>query len=152
MIRCIRVLSIEDWSYLALLDHLLRHTFVPRIRYLGFTTRGKKGPLTTTGDLPACNSKQTLIQLLTVNKPLFLAPLPGNKGSRFVLLLPFCDFLFSFSLCFLHLLTFDHPQNQSNLVCLTLVLLDLFLLFVFVYFYLSLTLTGDGRLPLQQTR
>jgi hypothetical protein len=52
---------------MALLDHLLRHTFVPRIRYLGFTTRGKKGPLTTTGDLPTCKSKRTLIQLLTVN-------------------------------------------------------------------------------------
>jgi hypothetical protein len=52
---------------LALLDHLFRHTFVPRIRYLGFTTRGKKGPLTTTGDLSACKSKRTLIQLLTVN-------------------------------------------------------------------------------------
>jgi hypothetical protein len=47
----------------------LRHTFVPRIRYLGFTTRGKKGPLTTTGDLSACKSKRTLIQLLTVNTP-----------------------------------------------------------------------------------
>jgi hypothetical protein len=35
----------------------LRHTFVPRIRYLGFTTRGKKGPLTTTGDLSACKSR-----------------------------------------------------------------------------------------------
>jgi hypothetical protein len=35
----------------------LRHTFVPRIRYLGFTTRGKKGPLTTTGDLYACESR-----------------------------------------------------------------------------------------------
>jgi hypothetical protein len=69
MIRCIRVLSLEDWSYLALLDHLLRHTFVPRIRYLGFTIRGKKGLLTTTGDLSACKSKQTLIQLLTVNRP-----------------------------------------------------------------------------------
>jgi hypothetical protein len=30
---------------------------VPRIRYLGFTTRGKKGPLTTTGDLSACKSQ-----------------------------------------------------------------------------------------------
>jgi hypothetical protein len=35
----------------------LRRTFVPRIRYLGFTTRGKKGPLTTTGDLYACESR-----------------------------------------------------------------------------------------------
>jgi hypothetical protein len=67
MIRCIRVLSVEDWSYLALLDHLLRHTFVPRIRYLGFITRGKKGPLTTTGDLSACKSIRTLLQLWTVN-------------------------------------------------------------------------------------
>jgi hypothetical protein len=31
------------------------------------TTRGKKGPLTMTGDLYACKSKRTLIQLLTVN-------------------------------------------------------------------------------------
>jgi hypothetical protein len=72
---------------------------VPRIRYLGFTTQGKKGPLTTTGDLSACKSKRTLIQLLTVIKPLFLAPLPGNKWSRFNLLLPFV--IFSFLLVFL---------------------------------------------------
>jgi hypothetical protein len=68
MIRCIRVFSIKDRNYLALLDRLLRHTFVPRIQYLGFTTRGKKGPLTTTRDLSACKSKRTLIQLLTVTK------------------------------------------------------------------------------------
>jgi hypothetical protein len=89
IIRCIRVSSFEDWSFLALLDHLLHHTFVPRIRYLGFTTWGKKGPLTTMGDLSACKSKWTFIQLLTVNKALFLASLPGNKWSRFDLLLPF---------------------------------------------------------------
>jgi hypothetical protein len=42
--------------------------------------------------------------------------------------------IFSFLLVFfLHLLTFDHPQNQSNLVCLTLVFLDLFFIFHFVY-------------------
>jgi hypothetical protein len=128
MIRCIRVLSLEDLSCLALLDCLLRHTFVPRIRYLGFTTRRKKGPLTTTGDLSACKSTRTLIQQLTVNKPLFLAPLPGNKWSRFDLLLFFCEFQFSFKFFFFHLLNFDHPQNKSNLVCLTLVFLDLFLL------------------------
>jgi hypothetical protein len=29
---------------------------VPRSRYLGLTTRGKKGPLTTTGDLSASKS------------------------------------------------------------------------------------------------
>jgi hypothetical protein len=127
MIRWIRVFSLEDWSCLALLDHLLSHTFVPRIQYLGFTTRGKKGPLTTTGDLSACKSKRTLIQLLTVNKPLFLAPLPGSKWSRFDLLLLFFVIL-SFLLVFLHLLNFDHPQNKSNLVCLTLVFIDLFLL------------------------
>jgi hypothetical protein len=40
---------------------------VPRIRYLGFTTRGKKGPLTTMGDLSLASHKRTLIQLLTVN-------------------------------------------------------------------------------------
>jgi hypothetical protein len=86
IIRCIRVSPFEDWSFLALLDLLLHHTFVPQIRYLGFTTQGKKVPLTMTGDLSACKSKRTLIQLLTVNKPLFLAPLPGNKWSRFDLL------------------------------------------------------------------
>jgi hypothetical protein len=52
---------------------------VPRIRYLGFITRGKKGPLATMVDLYACESKRNLIHILTVNKPLFLAPLPGNK-------------------------------------------------------------------------
>jgi hypothetical protein len=40
---------------------------VPRIEYLGLPTRGKKCPLTTTGDLSACKSKRTLIQPLTVN-------------------------------------------------------------------------------------
>jgi hypothetical protein len=54
---------------LALLDHLLRHILVPRIRYLRFTTRGKKGPLITTGDMSAWKSKRSLIQLLTVNTP-----------------------------------------------------------------------------------
>jgi hypothetical protein len=55
-------------AFLALLDWILALHIVPRIRYLGFTTRGKKGPLTTTGDLSACKSKRTLIQLLTVNR------------------------------------------------------------------------------------
>jgi hypothetical protein len=79
MIRCIRVLSLEDLSYLALLDHLLHHTFVPRIRYLAFTTRGKKGPLTTTRDLSACKSKRTLIQLLTVNTGVRQRSLEASK-------------------------------------------------------------------------
>jgi hypothetical protein len=64
----------------------LRHTFVPRIRYLGFTTRGKKGPLTTTGDLSACMSKRTLIQLLTVNNlpTSRCCPLPNARVLQFV--------------------------------------------------------------------
>jgi hypothetical protein len=78
--------------------------------------------------------------------------LPGNKGSRFDFLLPFCDFQFSFSFSFLHLLNFDHPQNTSNLVCLTQVFIDLFLLSSFCILCLLLTLTGDGRLPLQETQ
>ena len=81
---------------------------VPRIQYLGFTTQGKKGPLTTTGDLSACKSKRTLIRQSTVNKPLFLAPLPGNKQSRSNLVSLSCEyFLFPvFLLTFLlHLLT-----------------------------------------------
>jgi hypothetical protein len=80
---------LEDLSFSTLIDQLLHHTFVPRIRYLGFTTRGKKGPLTMTEDLSACKSKRTLTRIYTVNKPLFLAPLPGNKWSRFDLLLLF---------------------------------------------------------------
>jgi hypothetical protein len=142
MIKCITVLSIEHWIYMALLDHLLRHTFVPRIQYLGFTTRGKNGPLTTMGDLSACKTRRTLIQLLTVNKPLFLAPLPGD-------LTFYCFFvIFSFLLVFLFASTkLWSSSNQSNLVCLTLVFLDLFLLFC-----LSLTQTGDGWLALQQTQ
>jgi hypothetical protein len=65
--------------------------------------------------------------------------------------LPFRNFQFSFCF-FLLLLNFDHPQNTSNLVCLTLVFIDLFLLSSFCMFCLLLTLTGDGRLPLLQTR
>jgi hypothetical protein len=53
---------------------------------------------------------------------------------------------------FLHLLNFDHPQNTSNLVCLTLVFVDLFLLSSFCILCLLLTLTGDGWLPLQETQ
>jgi hypothetical protein len=87
MIRCIRVLSLEDWSYLALLDHLLCHTFVPQIRYLGFTIRMKKGPLTTTGDLSACKSKRTSIQLLTVNTTTLVLTLPDIKKELVV----YCD-------------------------------------------------------------
>jgi hypothetical protein len=68
-----------------------------------------------TEDLSACKSKRTLIHILTINKSLFLTPLSGNKLSRFDLLLPFVN-ICSFVLVFLlHLLTFDHPQNQSNL-------------------------------------
>jgi hypothetical protein len=64
-------------------DHLLCRTFVPRIRYLGFTTRGKKGPLTTTGDLSACKSKRTFIQLLTVNtRRGEVAPARGGEAAR----------------------------------------------------------------------
>jgi hypothetical protein len=40
---------------------------VPRIQYLRFITRGKKGPLATMEDLSACKSKRTLIRILTVN-------------------------------------------------------------------------------------
>jgi hypothetical protein len=60
------VTCLQNIAYLALLDWFLVLHIVPRIRYLGFTTRGKKGPLITTGDLSACKSKRTLIQLLTV--------------------------------------------------------------------------------------
>jgi hypothetical protein len=45
----------------------LASRIVPRIRYLGFTTREKKGLLTTTGDLSACKSTWSLIRLYTVN-------------------------------------------------------------------------------------
>jgi hypothetical protein len=62
----------------------------------------------------------------------------------------FCVISVFFGFLFLHLLTLDHPQNQSNLVCLTLVLRFVFI-FRFCIFCLSLTLTGDGRLPHQQT-
>jgi hypothetical protein len=69
-IRCNLVL--HKIVLLALLDWILVLHIVPRIRYLGFTTRGKKGPLTTTGDLSTCKSKLTLIQLLTVNRRISL--------------------------------------------------------------------------------
>jgi hypothetical protein len=131
-------------AYLALLDWILALHIVPQIRYLGFTTRGKKGPLTTTGDLSTCKSKRTLIQLLTVNKPLFLVLLPGNKQSRSNLVSLIFQFFFWFSFASLK---FDHPQkNQSNLV-----LINPNFSF-FVWFLFLLTLTGDGWLPLQETQ
>jgi hypothetical protein len=69
-------------AYLALLDWILALHIVPRIRYLGFTTRGKKGPLTTTGDLSACKSKRTLIQLLTVNREIDGSRAGGREGRK----------------------------------------------------------------------
>jgi hypothetical protein len=50
-------------------------------------------------------------------------------GEQVIMIRSFIAFcvIFSFLLVFfLHLLNLDHPQNQSNLVCLTLVFLDLF--------------------------
>jgi hypothetical protein len=82
----------------------------------------------------------------------FSGAVAGEQVIKIRCFIAFCV-TFSFLLVFLlHLLTFDHPQNQSNLVCLTLVFLDLFYFFIFCIFCISLTLTGDGRLPLQQTR
>jgi hypothetical protein len=52
---------------------------VPWIRYLGFITRGKKGPLDTMVDLYACESKRNLIHILTVNKPLFSGAVAGEQ-------------------------------------------------------------------------
>jgi hypothetical protein len=54
----------------------LHHTFVPQIRYLGFTTRGKNGPLAMTGDLSTCKSTGTLIRLYTVNTGRDIAHVP----------------------------------------------------------------------------
>jgi hypothetical protein len=54
-------------SFFALLDWILALHIVPQIWYLGFTTRGKKGPLSTTGDLSACKSIWSLIRIYTVN-------------------------------------------------------------------------------------
>jgi amino acid transporter len=65
-----------------------------------------------TGDLSACKSKRTLIQLLTINKPLFLALLPGNKSSRFDLLLLFV--IFSFLLVFLFASMKDRLGDQRG--------------------------------------
>jgi hypothetical protein len=64
-IRCIGFTSWRS-KFSALLDQLLRHTFVPQIRYLGFITRGKKGPLTTTEELSACKSTWTLTRIYTI--------------------------------------------------------------------------------------
>jgi hypothetical protein len=64
----------------------LRHTFVPRIRYLGFTTRGKKGPLTTTGDLYACESQTNFDTIINRQHPR-ARPLPVREfdhGSKSV--------------------------------------------------------------------
>jgi hypothetical protein len=68
----------QDQSVFRLLDWILHYTLFHGFDTLGSHLR-KKGPLTTTEDLFACKSKRTLIWQSTVNKPLFLAPLPGNK-------------------------------------------------------------------------
>jgi hypothetical protein len=90
----------ENRSFLALLDQLLHHTFVPWIRYLGFTTRGKKGPLTMTGDLSACKSTWSLIRLYTVNKPLFWRRCRGTSDQDSIFYCFLCNFQFSFSFSF----------------------------------------------------
>jgi hypothetical protein len=42
---------------------------VPRIRYIGFTTRGNKGPLTTTGDLYACKLRTNFDTIINRQQP-----------------------------------------------------------------------------------
>jgi hypothetical protein len=66
---------------------------VPRIRYLGFTTRGKKGPLTTTGDLPACKSQTNFDT--TFNRQHWAPELVPESSRSFPLLHvgPCCQFL-----------------------------------------------------------
>jgi hypothetical protein len=83
-------------------------------------------------------------------QPPFSGAVPGEQVIKIRSFIAFCVISVFFWFYFLHLLTFDHPQNQSNLVCLTLVFLDLFFIFRFCIFCLSLTLTGDGRLPLHK--
>jgi hypothetical protein len=136
---------------LVFIRSILASHIVPRIRYLGFITRGKKGPLTTTEDLSACKSTWSLIRIYTVNKPLFLAPLPRNKWSRFDFFIAFCV-IFSFLLVFLFSSTNFWSSSKSIYSSLSnpSFLRSVFI-FHFCIFCLSLTLTGDGRLPLQQT-
>jgi hypothetical protein len=64
----------------------------------------------------------------------FSGAVAGEQVIKIRSFIAFCVILVFFWFLFLHLLTFDHPQNQSNLVFLTLVFLDLFLFFIFVYF------------------
>jgi hypothetical protein len=58
--------SLDSFPCFTRLNPCVAHC--PRIRYLGFTTRGKKGPLTTMEDLSACKSIWTFIRWSTVNK------------------------------------------------------------------------------------
>jgi hypothetical protein len=69
MLFKIRCIGFTSWrsKFLGFIRSTLASHIVPRIRYLGFTTRGKKGPLTTTRDLSACKSTWSLIRLYTVN-------------------------------------------------------------------------------------
>jgi hypothetical protein len=52
---------------LSFIRSTLASHIVPRIRYLWFINRGKKGLLTTTDDLSACKSTWSLIRMYTVN-------------------------------------------------------------------------------------
>jgi hypothetical protein len=64
--------------FLALLDHILHYTLFHGFDALGSHLR-EEGSLDYDGGLVRLQVQRTLIQLLAVNKPLFLAPLPGNK-------------------------------------------------------------------------
>jgi hypothetical protein len=138
-------------KFLALLDWFLHHTFVPLIQYLGFTLEGRRVSWLRRGTCPLASPIEVWYEY-TPSKSPFSGAVAREQVIKIQSSIAFC-IIFSFLLVFfLNLLTFDHPQNQSNLVCLTLVFLYLFLFFVLCIFCLLLTLTGDGWLPLQQTR
>jgi hypothetical protein len=151
-IRCIGFTFLRS-KFSALLDWFLHHTLFHGFDTLGSHLR-EEGSLDYDGGSVRLQVHSKINTNIHRQQAPYPAPLSGNKWSRFNLLLLFCV-IFSFLLVFLlHLLTFDHPQKQSNQVCLTLVFLYMFLFFIFHFFIscLSLTLTGDGWLPLQQTR
>jgi hypothetical protein len=66
----IRCIGFSFWrsKILGFIRSTLQSHIVSRIRYLGFITWGKKGPLTTTEDLSAFKSTWSLIWIYSVNK------------------------------------------------------------------------------------
>jgi hypothetical protein len=148
----IRCIGFSSWrsKFSTLLDWFLHRTLFHGFDTLGSHLR-EEGSLDYDGGFVCLQVHLKFNTNIHCQQAPFCSAVAGELVIKIRSFIAFCV-IFSFPLVFLHLQTFGHPQNQSNLVFLALVFLDLFLFFILCIFCLSLTLTGDGRPPLEQTR